>query len=117
MDQNTREFLEGLGELPEVDPALYDVEQILVEFGGGPALPETSAEDLPAKTPPAEEETQPADRPLPEAVSSDSEAPPELSKEAEKPAETPAEEPLQREEALPDFSLENVVSGTVSTVV
>ena len=35
----------------------------------------------------------------------------------DQPAETPAEEPLQREEALPDFSLENVVSGTVSTVL
>lgn len=39
--QDTQDLLQSLGELPEVDPALFDVEQILAEFGSAP--PETEA--------------------------------------------------------------------------
>ena len=141
MDQNTRKLLEDLRDLPAVDPGLYDVDQILAEFGGGPVKPEEASPPPEDCAPPGEpagqealsgnsarteipspeepsppEETAPAEeRPVPgEDVSSGTlpakESPQEL------PAETAAQE-SPAEEAPPEFSLEDVVAGTVETVL
>ena len=63
--QDTQDLLQSLGELPEVDPALFDVEQILAEFGSAP--PETEAA-APVQRP--EQATSPAEgiqkEPVPE---------------------------------------------------
>ena len=97
--QNTGDLLEGLGELPEVDPSLYDIDQILAEFGGGAAAEEAV---------PAAEAAPPTEAAEPSAEEAAPPAPPEIPAEPEPPEEG-EEEPL--------LSMEDIVTGTVSAVL